>query len=258
MKAHFVCLIVMLPLVVRSQSDYAVTVRGDTLRGEIQIMTYDLQDRLLVARNKKKENYTALQAPTLFLDSALYKVQQLENGYRYMKVLKSGFLSLYAFRMKNQFTYDGRMLIKMDGSSEEVPNLGFKKRMSEYLADCDLLSEQIRKGELTRNDLEKIIDLYNECAETKKTVRSITSAALTSSVDESSPQLAALEKLQSKLKAASVSGNKDLDDLLSDLAAKLRARQTIPNYQIGALKEYLSGKNVDTELSNFLKTLEKP
>lgn len=246
-----------IPLASAGQSNYAVTVRGDTLRGDMQVMTYDLQDRLVVVQNKKKKNYTALEVQTLYIDSVLYKVQRLENGYRYMQVLKSGFLSLYGFRMKSQFTYDGRMLIKKDGSRLEVPNLGFKKQMSEFLADCDAVAEKIRSAELTRKDLDQIIDLYNTCAETKKPVQTITAAAFATPGNAQSPQLQALEALAASLQGTALPNQKDVDDLLADLAAKLRAGQTIPNYQIGALKEFLAGKGVDAALSRFLESLNQ-
>lgn len=250
-------LLLTIPLASAGQSNYAVTVRGDTLRGDMQVMTYDLQDRLVVVQNKKKKNYTALEVQTLYIDSVLYKVQRLENGYRYMQVLRSGFLSLYGFRMKNQFSYDGRMLIKMDGAWLEVPNLGFKKQMSEFLSDCDVLAEKIRAAELTRKDLDQIIDEYNECARTKKAIQLMTTAAIAPTGDTQSPQLEALKVLAARVQGVGLPNQKDVDDLLADLAAKLRAGQTIPNYQIGALKEFLAGKDVDAALSRFLESLNQ-
>jgi hypothetical protein len=257
MKRLFLLLIMTCPFLTHGQSNYAVTVKGDTLRGEIQLMTYDLQDRIVVIRNKKKENFTSLQAPTLYLDSVLYKVQRLENGYRYMQVLKTGFLSLYGFRQKNQFGFDGRMLIKMDGSRLEVPNIGFKKQLSEFLIDCDVLAEKIRNSELGRKDLDEIIKLYNECAETKKTIQSITTAAISEPNKASSQQVLALEKLVTRVRGAGLPNQKDVDDLLADMATKLNNQQKIPNYQIGALKEYLTGKGLDAELTAFLTALEQ-
>lgn len=256
MRKYAAVLLGLLPLFAMGQSNYAITIKGDTLRGEIQLMTYDLQDRLQITRNKKKENFTALQVPTLFLDSVLYKVQRLENGYRYMQVLKSGFLSLYGFRMKDQFGFDGRLLIKMDGSRLEVPNIGFKKQMGEFLGDCDLLAERIRNSELGRKDLDQIIDLYNECADTKKAVQTITSAAMVQPSAATAQQTAALEKLAARVRGAALANQKDVDDLLADMTTKLNNKQKIPNYQIGALKEYLAGKGLDSELNAFLGTLE--
>jgi hypothetical protein len=39
-----------------SQADYAITLNGDTLRGRIKILTYDLLDRVQVVVEKKKSN----------------------------------------------------------------------------------------------------------------------------------------------------------------------------------------------------------
>jgi hypothetical protein len=235
----------------RAQGDYAVTAKGDTLRGEIQILTYDLQDRLQIVSDKKKQHYTCLQVPTVFIDSVVYRAQRHENGYRYMNLIKGGFLSLYGFRLKGQFGYDGRMLIRLDGKSMELPNIGFKKQMSDFLADCEALALQIKNSELGRKDLDEIIDTYNDCSKPGSATAATVSAA-------GERVLAALENLSAKARTSAIANQKDLDDLLTDLSLKIKGNQKIPNYQIAALKEYLAGHTAaQAELTAFLDALAK-
>lgn len=235
-------------LAAHGQGNYAVTAKGDTLRGEMQILTYDLQDRVQIVVNGKKQNYTSLQVPTIFLDSVLYRAQRHENGYRYMNLIQGGFLSLYGFRIKGQFGYDGRMLVRMDGKSMELPNIGFKKQMSEFLADCESLALQVKNAELGRRDIEKIITMYNDCSK---------SSPVTTAMSPSSERvLAALNNLAAKVRSAALSNPKDVDDLLTDLSSKIKANQKIPNYQIAALKEFLQGNSATaTELTALLAAL---
>ena len=41
-----------------AQADYAVTIKGDTLKGSAKILTYDLLDRVQIVVDKKKKNYS--------------------------------------------------------------------------------------------------------------------------------------------------------------------------------------------------------
>ena len=94
-----------------AQSDYAVTSKGDTLKGATKILTYDLLDRVQVKVNKKKKIYTALEVKAVFVDGVVYHTVKYDNGFRYMKLIKPGFLSLYGFRQLNQSAYDGQFLV---------------------------------------------------------------------------------------------------------------------------------------------------
>jgi hypothetical protein len=148
---------------VQAQSDYLVTLKSDTLKGDLRILSYDQLDRAQISHDGKKEMLTALQISFLNLNNEIYKPVKLDNTIRLMKVIKSGYLSLYGFKLPNQATYEGRFLVKLDGTSMEMPNIGFKKIMAAYLEDCSELSERLKKGELGKGDLEEIIDQFNLC-----------------------------------------------------------------------------------------------
>ena len=130
-----------------AQSNFAITIKGDTIKGSVKILTYDLLDRVQVVVDKKKKNYTALEIKALSINGEIFNTVKYDKGYRYMKLLKSGFLSLYGFRLPNQSSYDGQYLLKRDGTGMEVPNLTFKKSMIAYLSDCAEITERIKSGD---------------------------------------------------------------------------------------------------------------
>jgi hypothetical protein len=237
-----------------AQTDYLVTSRADTLVGEIRILSYDHMDRVQIQIDKKKEMFTALQVLSVNMDGQQYKPLQYDTKIVLMKVLKQGYLSLYAFRLPNQNGYDGRLLTKMDGTSIEVPNLGFKKILSNYLEDCESVSSLIKSGELTKKEVDKIIDDYNTCVDHKKSSAPIseTPALVINEVTQS------IEDLIKKAEAEEFSSKKDALDLLRDIKTKVGKNETIPNYLTEGLKSYLSNiPSLSNDLEKLLTLLKK-
>jgi hypothetical protein len=113
----------LVSLVASAQPDFVITSRADTVFGEVRILSYDLIDRVQVEVAKKKESYTALQVLVIQKEGILYKPVKYENKIVFMQLLKPGYLSLYAFRIQGQSTYDGRFLVKLNGTSQELPNI---------------------------------------------------------------------------------------------------------------------------------------
>ncbi|MFM7487052.1 MAG: hypothetical protein ACKO13_09040, partial [Cytophagales bacterium] len=48
-----------------AQTDYAVTAKGDTLRGDVKILPSDLADQVQVRVNKKKKVYLSTEVITV-------------------------------------------------------------------------------------------------------------------------------------------------------------------------------------------------
>jgi len=236
-----------------SAQDYLVTTRTDTLRGEIKIFTFGQMDQAQIVIDKKKKVYSPMEIKSLFIKDDFYKPLTFENSIRFMKVLKAGYLSYYAFRPANQTLYDGRYLAKMDGQGMEVPNLGFKKIIMRFLEDCPDLTAKIKTDELKRNDLEKIIDEYNDCIN-KKTNASLKASGVRQSGNE---KLEAIKKLQSKVEGLeNLTSKKDVTDLLADISDKVSRQQTIANYQLEALKNLLKdNEQTKEELGKVLVLL---
>src|SRR5689334_10142042 len=130
MRTFILLLLASTTVQVYAQSDYLVSLKSDTLRGEVKILTYDAMDRATVKVNGKKETFTAVQVRSLFIDSMTYTPVQFEKTIRFMRVLRPGYLTLYGYRLPNQNNYDSRLLVKMNGQKLDVPNIGFKKYLS--------------------------------------------------------------------------------------------------------------------------------
>ncbi len=247
----------VLSLTASAQSDYIITSRADTVYGEVRILSYDLLDRVQVEVDKKKESYTALQVLSFQKEGVTYKPIKYENKIVFMQLLKPGYLSLYAFKIQGQSTYDGRFLIKLNGTSQELPNIAFKKLMSGFLEDCPSIASQIKEGQLTKKDIDSIIDQYNLCMENKTT-----STLQIKSIEQPVPQVN--EKTQSvaefikKVEAQEFESKTDALDLLKDIQIRASKNEPIPNYLTEGLKTYLSKvPALQDELNSLLTSLKK-
>jgi hypothetical protein len=232
-----------------AQTDYAITAKGDTLRGRTKMLTYDVLDRVQVIVDKKKKNFSALEVKTVFMDGVTYQTVKHDKGYRYMRLIKSGFLSLYGFRLPNQSSYDGQYLLKKDGSGMEIPNLTFKKSMANFLSGCDEVESRIKSGDLGRRDIDQIIDRYNSCLQFK-TEKKIEAVPEPTPIE--SEKMIAINAIISKVEtAADFSSKNDALDLLKDVRSKVGRNEILPNYLTKEIKNSLGAQ------PQFAEDLEK-
>ena len=223
-----------------AQSDYAITSKSDTLKGEVKILTYDLNDQVQVKIDKKRKVYTSLQVKSVFLNGETYQTVKFEGRYRFMKLLKPGFLTLYGFRLTNQQTYDGRYLLKKDGIGMEIPNLTFKKSMASFLSSCPEVEEKIKNGDLGRKDVDQIIDQFNTCIIPKAEKNVVIVPELT---PVENGKILAISTLIVKVDSSSeLSEKTDILDLLKDLKSKVGRGEILPNYLIKDITNHLSDK----------------
>jgi hypothetical protein len=233
-----------------AQSDYLVTLKSDTLKGEARILSYDKLDRAQISINGKKEVYTALQILSLQMDSVFYKAIQIDNTVRLMKVLRSGYLSLYAFKLPNQSTYEGRYMVKMDGTSLEVPNISFKRLMANYLEDCKEVADKIKNGDFPKKDLEKIIDEYNVCVTQLKPDVEVPPAVIA--------QKEAIQHLSKKIKELKFDTKGDALDILRDMQTKVEKQEKVSNYLIEGLQTALKDQSsLSEELDKLIVLLKE-
>ncbi len=148
-----------------AQTDYVVTTKNDTIKGTVKYLNYGVEKKVQVTTDDGKKNvYSIVNTLAFSMKNELYFPIRTTQGYTYMKVLKSGYLSLYAFQLPDQ-NWDGHYLLKKDGAGQEVPNLGFKKNMTQLLRDCPDVKARIQSGELKGSRINEIIDAYNNCIE---------------------------------------------------------------------------------------------
>ncbi len=232
-----------------AQSDYLISTKSpDTIRGELRILSYDKLDRVQVSNKGKKEVYSALQVLTLKIHDDFYKAIQIDNTVQLVKVLKSGYLSLYGYKMPNQTTYDGLYLLKLDGSSLDMPNLGFKKLMASFLEDCEEISKKLKKGELKKEDMSEIVDSYNICVAHMKPA---------TPTDASTAQVEAIQNLSNKITELNFDSKDDALDILRDMKSKVEKNEKISKYLTEGLETALKDQSTLSEDLNKLITLLK-
>lgn len=256
---HILLLLVFLLAYQCTQAqNYAVTIRGDTLRGDVRLFNYGQDKKVQVqADGKQKENVPLIQTRMVFLDEETYKPQKGPDGYAYMKLVKEGYLSVYAFQLNNQVTYDGLLLVKLDGSSIEVPNLTFKKVMKRFLEDCPAIANKIEAGEYGRRDLYEIVDAYNNCLNTPvaKTTTSPPAVVTTTSAPEAATTK--LDTLEEKVRdQEELTGKQDILDMITEIRNKLQRGEKVPNFMVEGLKSMLRETPLNTALEEALAEIQ--
>ncbi|QOI98627.1 MAG: hypothetical protein HRU69_14560 [Flammeovirgaceae bacterium] len=223
-----------------AQPDYVVTVKGDTVYGKIRLLNYNNDQKIqLTDASRKKTIYGKLQFKVFTIAGDLYHPIRTPQGYVIMKLLKPGYLSLYAFQMENQITWDGQYLYKRDGAGLEVSSLLFKKRLTNFLAECSELAAKIESKELSRNDLEEIIDQFNECID-QRTKEAATQSAIASKLDELETAVKALEESENKTTALEV---------ITELRLKVQRGEKVPSLFGKTLLDALTAYPELTELA---------
>lgn len=239
----------------QSKEDYFVTVTLDTIYGKVKPMDFGPEPKVQVqTADNKKVVYSIFETKFFtYKGEQFFPVKHFDR-YTFMKLLTPGYLSLYAFQPENQNNYDGRFLQKKDGTSIEVPNLGFKKHMSKFLEDCGDIGERIASGSLNRSMLDSIIYEYNVCI-------------LNNTVEQQKALSATNQNLKNadpwKTLDDQVRGHKDFDqkdealEIITEVIKKVTQGDKVPSFMVEGLKSSLEGqKDLKTPLEAALKTLE--
>lgn len=230
-----------------AQNDYLITTRGDTVRGELKLMFYTPEKRIQITKDKEKSTYTILNTKSFFFKGEIYKPAKGPEGYTFMKLIKPGYLSLLAFQVEKSATYDGRYLLKADGNGIEVPNLGFKKQLAKFLADCDAVSLKLEQDVYSKRDLETIVDEYNACIETK----TIKAAQTITKEKETGVKANSWDALTEKINSHDdFEGKSTALEMTADIKSRLQRGEKIPTFVIDGLKNVLAGQ---TDLKEALQ-----
>lgn len=231
-----------------AQSDYVVTTKGDTIYGKVKYLNYGFDKKVQVI-NDKKNVYTILQTTGFMLDNEIYHTVRSAQGYAYMKVLKTGYLSLYAFQQPNQTSWDGTLLSKKDGRSMEVPNIGFKKNLKKFLIECPTVTDRIDSGELGKSEISEIVDAYNQCIDLNTKNQALSTP---SEQKENAIKLSSWDQLEADVKnLGDFEGSKDALEMIQDIKSKIGKGEKVPNFLTEGLKETLKNQ------SSIQATLEK-
>jgi len=249
-KHGFLLLTFCFLYVTATAQDYVVTVTGDTLRGTVKPFNFGEGRKVVVTDAQKNKTTVPIFKTRMYsLKGEIFKPVRMETGYQYMKLLKPGYLSLYAFIPGQQSTYDGRYLLKADGQGMEVPNLSFKKMMGNFLTSCPDLVAKVDNGELGKRDLDKIIDEFNLCVQNHSYVQATVA-------DKKTPALKPTtewDSLEEKIKShADFEGKADALEMVTEIKNKVRRSEKIPNFLTEGLSNTLAPTELKDEVSKIL------
>ncbi|RAV98605.1 hypothetical protein DQQ10_23000 [Pseudochryseolinea flava] len=237
-----------------SAQDYVITVKGDSLAGKVKMFNFGVEKKVQVTTaDKKKNNLSLFQVKMVMFENEKYVPAKGPAGYTFMKVVREGFLSLLAFQLENQTGYDGRYLQKKGGQGVEVPNLTFKKTLRNFLEDCPSLSQRIEAGEFSRNDLDRIIDEYNQCITGRFN-------AVQKQIAQQKQQTAKLnpwEALEEKVKStADLEGKDNALEMITEIKGKIARAEKVPNFMVDGLRSILKAPEIQPELEAALKEIQ--
>lgn len=243
--------------------NYILTTKGDSLTGAVKMFNSgpELKAQVVTAE-KKRINVPMLQVKMIKYEGDTYRPQRGPDGYTFMKLVKEGYLSLYAFQFPNQASYDGLYLLKRDGTMIEVPNINFKKALKKFLADCADVATKVESGEYTKRELDRIIDDYNRCIADLTTARSSapsnpTPSSAQAPVKVDAPTQETWTILDKKVQALpDFSAKADALEMIQEIKNKLSRGEKIPNFMIEGLKTSLKDMQVVQELEAALADLK--
>ena len=234
--------------------DYVITSKGDSITGQLKPLLYGPEKKLQVSNtDKKKEVFSIFQVRRYRYKDEMYEPIKGPEGFTFMKVVKSGYLSLYSYQLPNQVTYEGSYMMRRDGKGMDVPNISFKKTMKTYLKDCQSVVDRIDKGELTRKNLNEIIDAYNLCIQG----HTVNHAAVIVAQEEQTKSITAWDELENKVKASSdFEGKPNALEMIQDIKGKISRSEKIPNFLIDGLKSVLKDESFQPALQAALKEIK--
>jgi hypothetical protein len=232
-----------------AQGDYVVTIKGDTLWGKLRYynnsgVKYTGNNSKyvqLIPVEGKKSTHDILKTISFRMGNEIYHTIKFDQGYTFMKLIQSGYLSLYAYQMENQTTWDGRYFVKKDGTLLDVPNLGFKKRVTRFIADCPNVVKDVESGVLSRSDLLKLVDAYNTCVELKTTPKPPVASPVSKTWSNLEAAVKALPEFDKK---------SDAIEMILEIQSKISKNETVPSFLINGLKDALK------EQSSIKETLD--
>lgn len=233
--------------------DYLITSKGDSLTGVVKPLMFGVDKKVqVITPDKKKATYPIFQVRSYRYKDEIYQPVKGPEGYTFMKLGKPGYLSLFYYQLPNQVSFDGTYLLRRDGKGIDVPNLGFKKVMKNFLQDCPPLVDKLESGELTKRDLNLIIDEYNQYVNDKTNARDKVIAE--KQVQQKS--ISAWDVLEDKVKTQEeFEGKSNALEMIADIKNRIQRSEKVPNFIIEGLKSSLPQDTFKAELENALKEI---
>lgn len=237
MRFQLFAFVMLIGMMTFAQEDYLITLQGEKIVGDIELFQNRFYDEAIIKTDDGKETYKVFQVESVRMDGNDYKMVTYQNKKVFGQVLKEGPLSLLYIRPENSHQFTLQYFDKK-GEYLEVPNINFKKIVSDFLSDCPDLAVRIENKELKSADLDQIIDNYNRTCGTTDASLPPPQVKISSSVNEPSKSL------------------NELSQLIIDIQAKLDNNEKVPSYLVEALKSY-SEKDINKEIKELIKRIEE-
>lgn len=244
-------LIILLMLVYQcaQAQDYVLTTRGDSLVGEVKALHYGPDKKVqIVSGDKEKKNLSLFEVREFSSDGEIYHPVKGETGYVFMKLVQPGYLSLYAYQLENQTRFDGLFLKKADGEGMVVPNLGFKKYVSQFLEDCPGVSERLKEGDLNKKNISTVVDAYNACIAS----RTVNHEQVIAQREERTEKISSWDSLEEKIKAIEFTEKTNALEMVAEIKKKIARQESIPNFLAEGLKNALKATGLEGDLEEAL------
>ena len=252
--------------------DYLITTSGDSIAGKMSLgINAAGREYVVMKEGRKKSRHELLRVQRIVTQKdGLIVPLQIDSKYKFGKVISKGYLSHYKYTREGSTEYFTENFIqKMDGSGLVVTNLGFTNQVSRFLNDCINVSEAVKEKRYTRKNLAELIVAYNDCVNQKGLV---SEAAIEQKALEDRAQAKIEQKEKDKQQATKdvealisdfltlleysdkVSGKEDVKAMFSDVAGKIRRKESVPNYLKKGLEDAIEK---DSQLTALLTKILK-
>jgi len=203
--------------------------------------------------DKEKDVFTLFEIRAFSDDGELYHPVKGEKGYVFMKLLRPGYLSLYAYQQENQTRFDGLFLKKRDGENIVVPNLGFRKYLSKFLEDCPEIAAKVKDGDFGKKNMDEMIDAYNACINN----RTIDHQKIITTREEHMTRLNAWDSLEEDIRRKDFSDKANALEMIAEIRKKIGQQEKIPNFLVEGLKSSLKDTGLSSALDQALKEIDR-
>ncbi len=234
MKRLLTAFFIVISVSVFAQQDILITLEGDTLEGKVSFFRKSYYDQVELKNEEGKEVYKSYQITSARKDDISYFPIVYNNRRVIGKLISKGALSHYMVMSEDVNGFGTEILVKEDDTHLVVSNIGFRKRLLEFINDCQVLIDKLESKEMSASDLSNVISIYNN---------SCANGEGSTPILEDIPEIEESSDLQ------------EFAQLIIDIQKKIDAGEKVPSYLIEALKE-VEPSSIQEDIKKLIKKLE--
>ncbi len=239
-----------------AQTDTLITLKGDKLIGKAIVSSgkNSIQTITLKTETEKKK-FKVYEIKSLQIKDDLYRPIKVSAQYQLGLLIKEGYLSWYKYQdTGSSNSFSSSILIKADETRMIVPNLSFKKYMSKFLNDCNVVRDQFANEGYKKSDLAKIVDDYNGCIDTNTDVINSETKIVSNNPGVVNQVNNLIKRIKEDNSLEDVEG---VVDMLNDLSFKIKTNAKLPSYLKNALQSSFKNNQLYTNKLNEILAVKK-